>query len=261
MPKMTLLSMTQKVLNDLSGDVVNSIGDTPDATQVANIIEDVYWAMMDSRHWPHLTRTFVLENSLDVARPNYLILPENVNKLNYLYYNVRKLEDTSDSYREIIYLEPEEFLKHSHNLNSSNSNVVLVTDYGGVSYYIMNDQPPTYWTSFDDEHLAFDAYDSAVDTTLVASKTQVHGEVHPTWTMSDDFIPDLPAEAFQELLNEAKSLAFIIIKQVENAKAEQYAKRLKHYQTRNSWKAKGGISYPDYGRKGLGTGIGASKRF
>ena len=42
MAKMTLLAMVQDILNDMDGDEVNSISDTVEAEQVAQIIKTTY---------------------------------------------------------------------------------------------------------------------------------------------------------------------------------------------------------------------------
>jgi hypothetical protein len=41
--KMTLLEIVQDVLNDMDSDEVNSISDTVEATQIANICRSVYY--------------------------------------------------------------------------------------------------------------------------------------------------------------------------------------------------------------------------
>jgi len=51
------------------------------------------------------------------------------------------------------------------------------------------------------------------------------GWVLPRWSMTDNFIPDLDEQQFPMLLNEAKSLAFLELKQQVHPKAEQEIKR------------------------------------
>ena len=94
-----------------------------------------------------------------------------------------------------------------------------------------------------------DAYDVGIDSTLQTSKTQCYGKQDPSWTMSDAFIPDLPANAFSLLLNEAKSTCFLVIKQMANNKAEQHSVSQRRRMSQQAWRVAGGITYPHYGRK------------
>mgnify|MGYP000149502562 CR=1 FL=1 len=55
---------------------------------------------------------------------------------------------------------------------------------------------PSFYTSFDDEHIVMDSYKSSVETTLQNSKTQAYGVVYPTFTISDTFTPDLDDTLF-----------------------------------------------------------------
>ena len=43
MPKLTLLNMTQNILSEMDSDEVNGIADTVESTQVAHIIETMYY--------------------------------------------------------------------------------------------------------------------------------------------------------------------------------------------------------------------------
>jgi hypothetical protein len=54
---------------------------------------------------------------------------------------------------------------------------------------------------------------------------------------------------FTYLLNEAKSAAFLNLKQLPNAKAEQISVSQKRKMSQEAWKISNGIKYPNYGRK------------
>lgn len=247
--KMTLLELTQDILNDLDSDSVNSIDDTIESQQVAQIIKTCYYGIISNRNWPHLRSLLQLDTLGDTQKPNYLILPERVKEFKMFEYDTSDVLDTVPEYVEVKYKEPDEFLRiTSHRSNSSNS-VTVVTDFSGVKLLILNNAPPKYWTSFDDNCIITDAFDSAVGPTLLKSKTQCMAYMSPTWTHTDDAIPNLPEEAFSALLEEAKSTAFMALKQVANQKAEQKANRQQRWLSRKAWRAHGGVRYEDYGRK------------
>ncbi len=248
--KMTLLEMTQDILNDLDSDEVNSIDDTVEAQQIAQIVKTCYFELLGNRNWPHLRKLIQLEGLADTAKPNYLKLPDNLKELSFFKYETQRLADTKTLLNDVRFKEPDDFLRMISGRNSNNSNVETISDFSGSKLLILNDTPPQYWTSFDDVYLVTDAYDSAVDSTLQASKSQCLAYTVPTFTKVDDFVPDLPIEAFSNLLEESKSTAFFTLKQMANSKAEQKAKRQSTWLSRKAWSAKGGIQYPDFGRKG-----------
>lgn len=249
MAKKTLLYLVQQVLNDLDSDYVNSIDDSEEAQQVASIIQSCYEELIANRNWPHLKKLLQLEASGSTSKPNYMRIPENVKELVQIRYDAKKLGDTKLKYVDIKYLHPDEFLKKIGNRNSDLPTITLVTDFSGIPLQVVNNKAPEYWTSFDDEYVVFDSFDLAVDTTLKKSKVQTICYVEPDWEMTDDFIPDLPAEAFALLEAESKSTASLVIKQMANQKQEQKAGRQQRWLARKAWKAKGGVRFEDYGRK------------
>lgn len=250
MAKLTLLEIVNDIANDIDTDPVNSINGTVESTQIAQIVKTVYFELMSNRNWPHLKRTIQLEASGDVNRPTHMKLPELVKELVSLNYNkLKSTELTRDRYHQIQYLEPEQFLRKINTRNVTDSNTVKVTDFGGAPLYIRTNSQPHWYTTFDDEYLVMDSYDSDVESTLQEENTQAVVYVEPSWTHADNAIPDLPSEAFPLLLEEAKSTAFLVIKQSPNLKAEQKAKRQNTWLSRKSWRVQGGVQYPDYGRK------------
>ena len=248
MAKMTLLEMTQDILSDMDSDEVNSINDSVESLQVAQIIKTTYYNIIDGRDYDFLYELFQLDASGTSSRPTHMKLPENIIDLKYIKYNCKTLTDTKDKYLKIKYLMPEDFMEVVDSRDSSKSNVTVVTDPTGISINIMNDKAPEYFTSFDDENLVFDSYDSQVDTTLQNSKTQCHGKRSVAFTLSDSFTPDLPVQMFSYLLAEAKSTAFVTLKQMPNAKAEQISNSQKRRMSQDAWRVKNGIHYPNYGR-------------
>lgn len=249
MAKLTLLEMTQDIASDLETDEINSINDTIESQQIAQIIKTSFFEMVGNRNWSHLKRTFQLESSTSDAHPTHLKVQELVKELLFFMYNKRTVTDTKDKYKELTWYEPEEFLRKTNNRDSSQDNVILVSDFGGIDFYIKNDKAPEYYTSFDDSYLVCDSFDEYVDDTLQTSKTQAVGYMEPVWEHLDGAIPDLPSEAFPALLAEAKSTAFFVLKQQPNQKAEQKSARQQRWLSRKDWTIKGGVRYPDYGRR------------
>lgn len=250
MAKMTLLEMTQDILSDMDSDEVNSINDSVESLQVAQIIKTTYYNIIDGRDYDFLYEMFQLDSSGTSDRPTHMKLPENILDLKYVKYNTRKSTDTKDKYTKIKYLMPEDFMELVDKRDSSKSDVTVVTDTTGISINVKNDKAPEYFTSFDDENIVFDSYNSVVESTLQKNKTQCHGKKSVTFTILDAFTPDLPVQMFSYLLAESKSVAFATLKQMPNAKAEQVSVSQKRRMSQDAWRLKNGIHYPNYGRYG-----------
>ena len=247
MSKPTLLEIVQDISNDIDTDFVNSINDTAEAQQIAQIVKSTYDAMMSNRNWPHTARLVKITPSGDSQKPNIMYLDETIKELISVYYNKAKLGETRLRFEPVKYIEPDDMLRVMYNRNSDEANITQVVD-GQQIYLVRNDKHPEYFTSFNDSTLVFDSFDSEVDSTLQQSKTQVRAYVKPSFIVADDTIPDLPEEAFSYLIEEAKSKSAIKLAQKEDPKAEQESRRQNQWLSRKAWKVKGGIKYDNYGR-------------
>lgn len=248
MTKPTLLELTQDVLLAIESDAVNSINDTLEATQVAKVIKRTFETLSDEKNWPHQKDTFILESLIDTAKPTHLRLPENVKELQEFNYNKRKVTDTNDKYSSVKYLAPEVFLRRQNGLDSSVAEVVSVILASGITLFVRNDNPPARWTSFDDNIIVADSFDSAVETTLQQTKTQCWGYKNSAeLVLADTSVPDLPEEMFSMLRYESISVASVEIRQADNPKAEQSSRRQRIQQSVKSWRTRTNLKLPDLG--------------
>ena len=155
--------MVQRIAEFIDGETINSIGDTREATQIANIVKETYQYLLQTReintrdNIVHFDNVVVAEN-----KPNYLKYKDTVFEIFDLQY--RDLD--SGRYGRVQYIDPEIFLQKALSLDSNDENVMQVVDYSDITYYIRKDKQPTYYTSFDDIHIAFDSFDSNVENTI-----------------------------------------------------------------------------------------------
>lgn len=226
--KYTLLELTQDVLSSIDGDEVNSITDTVESQQVVKVIKTVY-DDIQSRSDLNVNKTlFNLDASTDPSKPVLMTKPTTIDKLIWIKYNKITSGMTVPAWGDVKYLTPVDFLDYTHQMDPTSSNMasMSVTNEGFTFvFYYFTDRGPNYFTSFDDTTLIFDAYDAGVDTTLQTSKSLCYGNLKTDWAEEDTFTPNLQPEQFALLLNEAKSLAWIELKQTPNTKAEQTSRR------------------------------------
>jgi hypothetical protein len=252
MPKQTLLDMTQNILSDMDSDEVNSISDTSESLQVATIIKTTFYDLYANETIPEHLELFQFEGLSDVTQPNYLQYPSTMAEVFWFKYDSRSsITDTKINYTPISYVQPADFISRTESRDSSATNTTTITDASGIKLLIRTDVNPTFWTSFDDEYLVCDAYDSTIDTTLQKSKTQGYGRLEPVFTMSDTFTPDIDINLFPLLLSTAKAICFSTLKQQQNQAASAISRSHLVKQQNNRYKLRqaNNINYPDYGRK------------
>ena len=235
MAKMTLLSMVQNILSAMDSDEVNSINDTIESQQVAEIVKETYDYLFSTIEIPDKIGFIKLEGLGDLNQPNYLKLPDNLVSITWLKY----LDSKDGKYYDLDFMPQEEFVKRVLQYSGSSSDVKAVTDASsGVTYYVKRNQRPRYYTILNDKYLVTDGYNQLYDSTLQASKTFGWGEMLEPFVMEDDFIPSIDADLFPLLLSESKSTCFITIKQMANQKEEQKSRKGRVHLQYRKWRDK-----------------------
>ena len=223
--RLTLLDVVQGALDAMNHDGVDSISDTIESTQIANEARRTYYDLMDRDDWPHLIKLTNLLGLGDTARPNFMKIPDEIVRIDDVRYEVTQTTDSHRQFDPIVYRDPISFLDRIYTRRTDNTNVITVQNFDGADLFILNDERPYFWTTFDDEHVVFDAYDSAKDTTLQGSKSLIIAKEIPEWTHSDTFVPDMPEQMFSVFQAEVTSAAFTYWKQGFSVKDEQRAAR------------------------------------
>lgn len=235
MAKLTLLYMTQNILSALDSDAVGSIDETVESVQVAELVKEAYFELISQRDWPFLFLLGNLDGLGDVNNPTKMKIPDTYNKIKWIKYNKQ----------EVTYVDPEQF----HTIISQRVAQAGVINSNG---YVIN-QDPQYWTSYDDTYIIFDGYKQSTEATLQSSKAVVYGTQQATWSHVDTFIPNIPEKFFPTLLAEAKSQAFVNLKQQNNVREERKATRGRMTMRNDSWRNENGeAKYNNkvsYGRK------------
>jgi len=226
--KYTLLELTQAVLSSMDSDEVNSINDTVESQQVVEVIKTVYDDIISRSDLSSNKTLFNLNASDDVTKPVLMVKPDQIDRIEWLKYNVMRNGETDPVWDELRHLSVSDFMDYGHNYRPSETNVDTFnyTSDGSIfTFTYRNDQGPKFYTSIDDNVIIFDSYDNTVDTTLQSTKTLAYGSKKTTFVKDDNFTPNLQPGQFALLLNEAKSLAWAELKQSQHQKAEMTARR------------------------------------
>lgn len=253
--KYTLLEMVQDILSSMSSDEVNSISDTTESMQVATIIKQKYFDIINRVPITDHEQLIQLDPSLSSSVPVLMYVPEKVAEIKWLKYYDSDVNNSTNppnihdinvdltsaansttpapGYKYVTILPVQQFIDMVNQFNTQETNVdtFAFTDNsngvinGTYNFNYKNDRTPNFCTIISNYYVVFDSFDNLADTTLQASKTLGWGRVIPSWSMVDTFIPNLAEEQFQLLVNEAKALAFFELKQQPHQLAVQEVKR------------------------------------
>lgn len=241
--------MVQKILSSMDSDDVNSVSDTEEALQICDVIEDTYFHILSQKDWGFLKQTCTLDSLSDSTRPNYLRVPDAISQIEDLKYNITKAADTNESVKTLKYREPQEFVDMTLARNTGDADTQKVLTLNNTPIFIYNDRDPVFWTSFDDEHIVTDAFDSAEEATLIGSKALVHCMKIPTFDKNTDtFIPDLTDELFPVLLAESKRASHLYHKQSDSPVDAKRALQGIHRARNHGWRTNDGRKKARYGR-------------
>lgn len=241
MAKMTLLELVQDILSAMDSDEVNSVGDTVESLQVAQNVKNTYYELFGEEVRPSFQGLVKLDGLSDVTQPHIMQLPDNVKQVDWIKYNNA----------DVTFLQPKDFIEFVV-ARIGQTAITDYTDSNGMSLPIQTNMTPSYWTTFDNNRVYFDSFDSSSESSLQQSKSLCFGQYEQEFLLDDDFIPPLDASQFPGLLAEATSSCFVNHKQVSNSKEEQKSKRQRIKGMNDRWRLNQRKPYnrtPNYGRQ------------
>lgn len=251
MSRRTLLEVVQEICDELDYDDIDSIGDTPEALQIARIVKTVYDILSDEMELPNeIVHTKLVSVPITATTHNQFTLPEEINEIKSLRYLM-----SSGEYGKIEYICYDEFLDISNSNVTSSSKEDTIID--GMTFNIRTDKEPEYYTIYRDsaggETILFDSYDITVDVLgASAGKTMVTVEYRPSITLSDGYsFPYLDEQNMNILISDAKSRCATLYKQMTHSHAERDSRRLKIRSQSGKFRAQANTKRPyrAYGKR------------
>lgn len=213
MYKKTVLKIVQDALEVMGSHQVDSLtaSDTPqEALDVANIAKQTYEFMVSRYDWEFQKELNVLEGLADNDYPTYLKIPDAVSEVEWFRYDTEELK----------WMDKEAFLdmlnERKASFDAGTSGYISKTSLNGITLYLRDDKAPEYYTSFDNEYIITDSYDSSVDSVLQASKTAASVVKLPVFTIDDAFTPDIPDGLVATFQAEVNRACFVYIKQQDS---------------------------------------------
>lgn len=239
--KTTLLQIVQSILSDMDSEDVNSISDTIEAQQVASVVEDTYYNIIAARDLPEHNKLMTLTAMSDSTKPTHFKYPSDTKHIERIEYNIGTI--AKKDFRIVEFVDPVYFLD-----NMDEDGLLVETYDGNLDIFVTTGEAPTYYTSFDDEYIIMNSYDSSVEVTLQSDKVRAFGSTYPAFSQTDSFEPDIDNTLMPYLLAEAKSTCFSLFKGGSDPKIEQAARRLKSYIQNDQHKSRKANVRNNYGR-------------
>lgn len=223
MSKKTLLKIVQLIGERIGSDEIDTLTETIEAVEIVSILELTYDEILDRRDWEFLRdRTLRMKARAggDTKLFN-LDMPSIVTRLQCVKYI-----DDNGKFPELEYVEPCVFIERLDGRNVGDANVTAIANDDGVLLNIITDAPPTFFTSFDEDTISFDAYDATRGTGNQAGDSIIIANVKPAMDFTDATATfPIPERMGTLLLNEAMATAGVQLRQVTDARAERIARR------------------------------------
>lgn len=246
----TWLSVCQGIASDIDSLNFNSIGDSPEAEQIANIVLGVYNDLVtDIDSISAYTFADIIPDPDGKAWKWWL--PTAVTELNTIEVDTATSPEVA-SYIKLKYLHPEEFLRRfsaKHTTGDERYISVPIGNEGTFANYSLNRTAwPTYYTSFDNISIVLDAVKSMQPLSPTKFRLLVN-QAHILDVVPNELAPiGLTPEAERYLVSESRSRAFDWIAQAPNAKSEYEARMRKRKLSRANSRTRSKTRFPDYGR-------------
>lgn len=248
MYKPTVLDLVNSILVGMRLERVDSLDETPEATDAASVLKETYYNILSNKEWNFNKKTFALTSLVDTSKPVVMKIPEGVTDIEYIKY----LDGETGEYKNVKYLKPQEFLETLTKRTGEYGVYTNLVSKLNTEMKILEDRNPEFWTSFDEENIVFDAFDKTQFTTLLEKDVLCYGTVVPNFELTEDYEVDLPEDfIWSYYLPEAKANAQFSIVQEANQMEMEKAKKGRLLQARKHPKSKNEYEwlYPRWGRR------------
>ncbi len=201
----TALDFVNDILQAGDSEVVATLGETEEAGQALSILNRAVNRLVNQLDWEHryvITKLSTASGTTTTwnpttypALPWVMKLPLNVESVYKVYYNQK----------EVYYMAKTEFqFRHINKLG------------------LKTTADPRWWTTWDDQYLVFDNFDSDTESQLSSSNSEILVVKFPGVDLSDDNdTPDLPDRFYSAILNKALQYYFTEIES-NIAKGREY---------------------------------------
>lgn len=223
MAKRTILQLVQDLGSAIGSDEIDDLTETIEVVDIVKILERTFNEVISRRDWEFIKdRVLQLDDrAVGDTKINNLVIPLNVTKLQCVKYI-----DDNNKFPEITYKAPCDFIDLVQGRDVAQDNITAILNDDGVAINTVTDQPPQFYTSFDEINLTFDAYDVARGTGNQASDSVIVATIIPTvdFTSPTAVLP-IPERMEVLIFTEAQATCNYELRQTADPRSERIARR------------------------------------
>ena len=243
MAKRTILQLVSQLGEGIESDEIESLNETIEASDIANILEQTYKEILNRKTWEFM-KGHIRQLEASTLGANVLTIPADVLKVEKITY-----KDSNGFFVDVTYLSAEDFMMIVQARNTANDNTIAIVNAAGVSINVRTDATPLYWTSFDEATVTFDAYDTALGIENLPTDSVIISDVMPVTDFTDPLaVLNIPERMETLVFNEALSTCNYRLRQTADPRTDRIARRQNISLRRNEVKTKTDIKEATYGR-------------
>lgn len=257
----TLIEIVQSTLGSMDSDAVDDIDETIESEQIAITAQEQYLELATYQRVPQFENLTQLVGLSDNTKATMMKIPEGATDIKDVRYQHTDTQGRT-FFKDVRFVDKETFLDAQLQLKVGDDYVGENILVGNVRIPYRSDRGPTCWTTFDDEHLVFDAIDTVYqkDDTLHNDSSMVLAYIIPEFELRNDFTPDLPVKMFPQYLNMIKEINTNEQRQIDSEprtrRAERQGNRNRHFGSITDGSDEGFAGRPDMGRQRHGRNNG-----
>ncbi len=247
MTKRTILKLVQDLGAGINSDEIDTLDETIEATDIATLLSQTLQEVLDRKTWEFMKGKV---RQLDAraggsTELNTLTIPTDVTRITCLKYR-----DNNDKFRELTYMQACEFIELVQSRDATESNITAIDNADGVALNVDTTVAPQYWTSFDEETITFDAYDSTSGTGNLIADSVIIADVMPVTDFTDPVaVLNIPERMETLVFNEALVTCNYRLRQIRDPRADRIARRQGISLRENEHKTKKDKKVIRYGRR------------
>ena len=220
MAKRTILQLVSQLGEGIESDEIESLNETIEASDIANILEQTYKEILNRKTWEFM-KGHIRQLEASTLGANVLAIPADVLRIDKITY-----KDSNGFFVDVTYLSAEAFMMIVQARNTANDNTIAIVNAAGVSINVRTDATPLYWTSFDEATVTFDAYDTALGIENLPTDSVIISDVMPITDFTDPLaVLNIPERMETLVFNEALVVCNYRLRQTADPRAERVARR------------------------------------
>ena len=247
MAKRTILKLVQDLGEGIDSDEIDSLAETEEVVRIENILKQTVQEVLDRKTWEFMKDKV---RQLDIREAgsselNTLTIPADVTHINCLKYR-----DDNDKFFELRYLQACEFIDMLQSRDATQPEITAINNADGVALNVDTTQAPQFWTSFDEETITFDAYNSTSGTGNLIADSVIIADVMPVTDFTDpNAVLNIPERMETLVFNEALVTCNYRLRQTADPRADRVARRQGISLRENEHKTKIDTQVRTYGRR------------